>query len=44
MSWVATAPLGTAFLMATVMVSPMPHDLPLCWMHCAILAPELSDT
>ena len=36
--------LAAAFLMATVMVSPMPQDLPLCVMHWAILAPELSET
>ena len=36
--------LAAAFLMATVMVSPMHQDLPLCVMHWAIFAPELSET
>ena len=36
--------LAAAFLMATVMVSPMPQDLPLWVMHWAIFAPELSET
>jgi hypothetical protein len=40
----ATLLRGWARLMATVMMSPMPHDLPDWLMHCATLAPELSDT
>ena len=36
--------LAAAFLMATVMVSPMPQEFPLWVMHWAIFAPELSET
>lgn len=40
----ATLLRGCAFLIETVMTSPMPQLLPLWLMHCAILAPELSVT
>lgn len=40
----ATLLRGWDRLMATVMMSPMPQDLPDWLIHCATLAPELSAT